>query len=60
MKRSMVKFGIIAVISAAILCSCIKLKEDVSEEHISRPQYDVDISNPTWEQGNIEGEEIGK
>ena len=64
MKKSVVKCGIIAVTTAVLLCSCIKIHEDVSEERIGRPEYDIDMSNPAWKPDDngtdAGGFEVGK
>lgn len=59
MKKSVVRCGIIAATTAALLCSCIKIHEDVLEERIGRPEYDIDMSNPAWEPNDNGADEGG-
>lgn len=53
--KKVLKWGTCALALAGILSGCVKLNEDVTEERIKRPQYDIDVSiDPSWdaEQGS--------
>lgn len=53
--------GIIASIVIMACGSCTKLYEHIEEEHIRRPQYDVEYSyDKEWDSEPNEYNEIGK
>lgn len=60
MKRVYMR-GIIASIAIMACGSCTKLYEHIEEEHIHRPQYDVEYpSDKEWDSEPNEYNEIGK
>lgn len=50
MKRK-IRYGILAAAVSSLLAGCVKLREDVTEERIQKPHFDVEIPPPpAWEQ----------
>ncbi|MFR9611510.1 MAG: hypothetical protein SNI87_07135 [Rikenellaceae bacterium] len=42
-------FCIATIMIAGCAQSCTKLNEDQYDEHIERPQIDIEVPPPTWE-----------
>ncbi len=40
---------LIFCIATIAMSSCTKLNEDQYDEHIERPQIDIEVPPPTWE-----------
>lgn len=48
--KKVLKWGTCALVLAGMLSGCVKLNEDVAEERIKRPQYDIDVTiDPSWD-----------
>lgn len=56
------KYGILAAIISSLLSGCVKLREDVREERIKKPHFDVEVPPPpAWDQDEGTGDEtVGK
>lgn len=52
MKKTL-RNGILAVIISSMLPGCVKIREEATEERISKPHFDVEVPPPpAWDNGD--------